>query len=75
MTENTGTPAAPKPAKRVDPRSKGVWLTYADPLDIEVVVPHSSEIAALREAVKSGRDAVYVPFEQTLADAIKAAKS
>lgn len=80
MTEATPTtPAIPaqaaavgKKATKVDPRTRGVWMTHVDEKDVS---PHSSEIAALRDAVDNHKQATFVNFGQPLADAVKAAKA
>jgi hypothetical protein len=69
----------PAKGSKVDSRSRGVWLTHddLDTVDAEVVdsvTPHSSEIAALRVAVASGKTVTFVEFGTALADAVKAKK-
>lgn len=67
---------------RTKRRGQGVWLTHYDDAttggveakDLGETMPHSSEIAALRDAVKSGKTATFVEFGQSLTDAVKAGK-
>lgn len=48
-------------------RRKGVWVSYYT--DGSSATPHSSEVAALRDAVKGSKDVKFVPFGTAIEDA------
>jgi len=59
------TPKKPEDNTRV----RGVWVAYHQ--DMSSVTPHSSEVAALRDAVGGSKQVVFVPFGTAVEEATR----